>query len=146
MTEVGALPLQGAGSAQVQTARNLAGHGGVLGMAACVATAGALLPDCTACLPAFCILPALCALPVLRVLRVLLQLDAFPATQVGLESLLLVLTSRLGATMLLECLILVLAMVKGAPAQVDLCAYPELQQSVTLVLLQVAFSMVQVGW
>ena len=97
-------------------------------------------------LPALRVLPALCALPFLCVLRALLQLDTFPAAQVGLELPLLVLTLRQGAAVLIECLALVLATVQGAPAQVDSCAYPELQQSATLVFLQVAFPVVQVGW
>ena len=99
---------------------------------------------CLIALPALCILPSKCALPVLHALCVLMQLDAFPAAQVGVELPLLVLTLHVGAAVLIECLVLVLATVQGAPAQVDSCAYPELQQSATLVFLQVEFSMVQV--
>ena len=49
MTEVGTLPLQGAGAVHVQRARKLTSHGSVLGMTACVTTAGALLSDCPVC-------------------------------------------------------------------------------------------------
>ena len=73
-------------------------------------------------LPALHILPALCALPVLCVLHVLLQLDAFPAAQVGLELTLLVLKLCPGVAVLTECLVLVLATFWGAPAYVDSCA------------------------
>ena len=91
------------------------------------------------------IMPAMCALPFLQVLRVLLQLNAFPAMQVGLELPLLVLTSSPCAAVLIKYLVLVLAMIQGASAQVGSCVYPELQQPATLVFLQVTFLMVQVG-
>ena len=77
-------------------------------------------------LPVLHILPALCNLSVLRVLRSLLQLDAFAMMQIGLESPLLVLTSCVGAAMLIGCIVLVLVIVLDAPVQVDSCAYPEL--------------------
>lgn len=93
-------------------------------------------------LPVLYILPALCTLSVLRVLHSLLQLGAFAMMQIGLELPLLVLTLRAGAAMLIGCIILVLAMVLGAPVQVDLCSYPEPQQSATLISVQVTFPMV----
>ena len=57
---------------------------------------------------------------------------------------LLVLSSWPGAAVLIECLELVLATGQGTPAQVDSYANQVLQQSATLVFLQVSFLMVQV--
>ena len=117
-------------------------------MAACWVWLHVLLLLVYSCPIAWCtlsvlhILPAPCTLSVLRVLHGLLQLGAFAMTQIGLESPLLVLTLCTGATVLIGCIVLVLAMVLGAPVQVDSCAYPETQQSATLISLQVAFPMI----